>query len=117
MSVVGYVIEMTINEGSLDEFKEKAAGYIDGVQANEPDTLVYEWYLAEDGSRALLQEMFTNTDAMLTHLGNVGESLPSLLAIAPITRFEVIGSVTDAAKEALEAFNAVHFPHMAGFTR
>lgn len=117
MTTVGYVIEMTIADGKLDEFKAMATGFIGGTQANEPDTLTYQWYISEDGARALLHESFTTSEAMLTHLGNVGPELPNLLAIAPITRFEVFGSVSDGAKEALAPFNAVHFPHHGGFTR
>lgn len=117
MSKISYIIELTIAAGKVDEFKAMAKGFIGGVQANEPNTLGYQWYLCEDGSRAILQETFSSSEALLTHLGNVGPSLPPLFAIAPITRFEVIGSASDDAREALAGLGAVHFPHMAGFDR
>lgn len=117
MDKIGYILELTIMDGKVDEFKTMAAGFIEAVRADEPETLVYQWYLREDGTRAVLQEMFSSSEALLNHLGNVGPSLPTLLAIAPITRFEVIGSASDEAREALAGLGAVHFPRLGGFDR
>ena len=117
MSAISYVIEFSIADGKLEDFRQKAAGYVDGVKANEPGTHTYQWYLGEDGKHCLLHERFASSEALLTHLGNVGPSLPDLLAIAPITRLEVLGTASDAAKEALEDLGATHFPNLAGFDR
>lgn len=117
MSKISYVVEFSIKDGKVDEFKSKAEGYIAAVKANEPGTLGYQWYLSEDGKRCLIQETFASSDALLTHLGNVGPSLPELLEIAPLTRCEVFGTASDAASSALAALSAVHFPHLSGFDR
>jgi quinol monooxygenase YgiN len=114
---VSYIVEFTIEEGQVDAFTSLASGYIEAVQANEPGTLGYQWYLGEGGTKCILQETFADSNALLTHLGNVGPSLPELLAIAPITRLEVMGTVSDAAREALSGLGAVHFPHLGGFDR
>ncbi|MDH3216344.1 MAG: antibiotic biosynthesis monooxygenase [Candidatus Krumholzibacteria bacterium] len=117
MNTVSYVLEFTIKDGKVDEFKSMAAGYISTVKENEPGTLGYQWFLGESGNRCLLLETFSSSDAMLTHLANVGPSLPDLLAIAPITRVEVLGTVSDEARDALAALDAAHFPHFDGFDR
>ena len=117
MSMIGYVIELTINAGGLETFKKLAAGYTTAVQANEPGTTTYQWYLAEDDSKCLLHESFTGSDALLQHLANVGPSLPDLLAVSPITRVEVFGTPSDAAREALDGLGAAYFPHFTGFQR
>jgi quinol monooxygenase YgiN len=117
MARVSYVMELTINEGKLEEFKEKAEGYVKAVQDGEPGTLVYQWWLGEDGTRCLVHEVFESSEALLTHVGNVGPSLPDLLAIAPITRLEVFGTVSEQAREAVAQLGAKHFPHLAGFER
>ena len=39
----------------------------------------------------------------------MGPSLPDLLAIAPITRLEVLGTVSPAARDAVAALGAVRF--------
>ena len=117
MSKVSYIIEFTIADGKVEEFKKMGSGFAAEVKAGEPGTLGYQCYLGEDPSRAILQETFASSEALLTHLGNVGPSLPPLLAIAPITRLEVIGSVSSDARAALDGLGAVYFPHMAGFDR
>lgn len=115
--MIGYVVELTINDGGLDKFKELAAGYAATVEANEATTTTYQWYLAEDNSKCLLHEAFTDSDALLQHLANVGPSLPDLLAVAPITRVEVFGTPSDAAREALDGLGSTYYPHFVGFQR
>jgi quinol monooxygenase YgiN len=114
---VSYVVQMTIQDGGLETFKELARGFIASVEANEADTLTYQWWLDEDSSVALLYENFTDSDALLTHLGNVGPSLGALLEVAPITRFEAFGELSEAAREAIAPFGTVHFSHFGGFNR
>jgi quinol monooxygenase YgiN len=115
--MIGYLIELTINDDGLDTFKELATGYATAVNENEPNTLTYQWYLSEDNSTCLLHESFTDSEALLQHLANVGPSLPNLLAVAPITRVEVFGVPSDAAREALDGLGASYFPHFTGFHR
>ena len=117
MSKVSYVVEFTINDGKLEEFKAKSASYIEAVKANEPGTLGYQWFLAEDGKRCLVHEVFRDSAALMAHLELVGPTLPNLLAIAPITRVEVLGSASGAARAALAQLGAVHCPHLGGFDR
>ncbi len=93
-----------------------ASGFVTTVQQNEPGTLgYYQWWVGEDGKHCLLEETFTASAAMLTHLANVGPSLTDIMAIAPITRLEVRGEVTAEAREALAQLGATHFSHLAGF--
>ena len=117
MASVAYLFELTIKDGKVDEFKQKAGAYTGAVQMGEPGTLEYQWWLSEDGSRGLLKETFDSSESLLTHLANVGPNLPELLAIAPITRFEVFGEVSDAAREALDPLGAQYFDHIVGFER
>lgn len=117
MSKIWYLIQFTIADGKVDEFKKKGDAYVEATRNNEPDTLVYEWWIGEDGKHALLLEEFTSSEALLTHFGNVGPSLPDLLAIAPITRFELFGTANEAAREAVNSLGAVHFAHYNGFQR
>ena len=40
----------SIKEGRLEEFKAFVNTMIEVTDLNEPNTLVYEWYINEDGS-------------------------------------------------------------------
>ena len=117
MPKVSYVLEFTINDGQMEAFKEKAKGYIKAVQEGEPGTLTYQWNIGEDGKHCLLHEVFESSEALLTHFGNVGPSLPDLIAIAPITRLEVFGDASNDARAALDTLGSTYFPHFAGFER
>lgn len=114
---ISYLIQFTIEDGKTEEFKKLADGFIALTQANEPNTLSYQWWVAEEGPHALLYETFTDSDGLLTHLGNVGPSLPDLLAIAPITRWEVFGDASADARKAMADLGAVYFSHSNGFDR
>ena len=78
MANVAYIIEMTIQDGKTEEFTEQANAYVTAVNDGEPGTLEYQWWISEDGRRCLLKETFASSEALLTHLSNVGPSLPSL---------------------------------------
>ena len=117
MTKVSYVIQWTINDGEIENFKSMASGFVSSVQEGEPGTLGYQWYIGEDGKHCLLEETFESSEALLTHLGNVGPSLPGILAIAPITRLEVRGNASAEAREALAGLGASHFAQFAGFDR
>ncbi len=117
MSKVSYVVQWTINDGELENFKSMASGFVSAVQQNEPGTLGYNWWVGEDGKHCLLEETFDSSEAMLTHLGNVGPSLPDIMAIAPITRLEVRGDASPEARDALAGLGATHFEYLAGFDR
>jgi len=117
MSKVSYVVQWTINDGQVDKFKAMASGFVSSVKSDEPGTLGYQWWMGEDGKHCLLEETFENSDALLTHLGNVGPSLPAIMELAPITRVEVRGDASPAAREALAGLGATHFAHHVGFDR
>lgn len=117
MASVAYLLEMTIEDGKLAEFKEKAADYTAAVRDGEPGTLEYQWWLSEDGKRSLLKETFDGSASILKHFENVGPTLPALLAIAPFTRLEVFGDVSAEARTALDDLGATYLDHLVGFER
>ena len=114
---LSYLLEFTINDGQLEVFKEKVTGYIKAVREGEARTLTYEWSFEESRNRCKLLEVFETSDALLTHFGNVGPSLPDLTAIAPITRLETFCEVSTEARAAVGTLGAKHFADFAGFTR
>lgn len=117
MANVAYIIEMTIQDGKTEEFTEQANAYVTAVNDGEPGTLEYQWWISEDGRRCLLKETFDGSSSLMTHLGNVGPTLPNLLAIAPITRLEVFGDVSAEARAALDGLGASYVTHLVGFER
>lgn len=114
---VQYTSEFTLPEGKTEEFKRILHSIIESVEKNEPDLNAYQVYLNPEQNKAFIVEWFRNSEAILTHLGNVGSLFPELLAIAPIVRFEVFGDLTKEAEDALRAIGAKIFKYHEGFIR
>ena len=45
MSKVSYVLEFTVNDGMIEDFKTKAKSFVAAARESEPGTLGYNWYL------------------------------------------------------------------------
>ncbi len=90
---------------------------IQAVQKNEPDMQAYQVYLNNEENKCYIVEWFKNSEAVLSHLENVGPMAQELFAIAPITRLEVFGNLTKEAEDALKSIGATIFKYFAGFIR
>lgn len=119
MDAINYVVEFTVKDGRLDDFKEMADWFATECEAAEPGTKTYEWYLSDDNTKCYLHEGFANSAGLVAHAGGprVQGRIGDLLDTADITRFEVYGNPDAAAKEVLDGFGAVVHNHHRGFTR
>ena len=116
-SMLRIIIQLNINPGQLDTFKGMAQDISSNVEANEPLTNGYEWYISDNGEICYVAECYPDSDALLNHLKNEEDVLGPLLDIAPLSEMLVFGSPSDTALEALSGFGAKIFPLAAGFTR
>ena len=114
---IQYTLEWTIKPGGLESFKELANKVINLVQENEPEMKGYQWYFNDDQSKCYTAEWQTSSESLLTHLQNVGDILPELLAYSDISRFEVYGNPNPQALEAVKSMGATVFEYFNGFTR
>jgi hypothetical protein len=112
---VQFVLELEIE--APEAFKECAKAAAALVEASEPTTIAYRWFLNPDETKCYIIEWYPNADVIPAHLALVGPTLGEMLKVAQITRFEVFGDVTGAAKAALEGAGAAIFPAWIGFTR
>src|SRR5688500_16819389 len=83
-----------IHEGQLDEFKKRAEEGHSIVKAKDKDTLVFDWYFNEDLTECVIIETYTDSNALLAHLGNLGDMLGKLLEVADFEA-EVYGSPSE----------------------
>ncbi len=114
---VQYTSEFTIVEGKIDEFKRIMHSIIESVKRDEQDMNAYQVYLNAEENKAFIVEWLNNSEAVLTHLANVGPVFPELLAVAPVVRLEVFGNLTKEAEEALKSIGAQVFNYHEGFIR
>jgi len=109
--------EIAIPEGKLDEFKRLAAEIIDEVEANEPDTLSYEWFISNDERKCYVIQRYRDSEAVLAHLGNIAHLSGRLHEVAPLTGLTIFGSPSAELREALDRVGPRVFEHWNGVTR
>ncbi len=114
---VQFVLELAIAEGETEKFRACAQAACALVEATEPTTVAYRWFLNADETKCYILEWYPNAEVIPAHLALVGPVLKDMLAVAKITRFEVFGDLSGAAEEALAAVGAANYRFWAGFTR
>ena len=103
-----------ISPDNLDQFK-KIAGEALQIAAGEPGCLQYDWFFNADETACVTRETFENSDAVLAHLGNVGEIIGPVVQLGGGIEIETFGgSPSDQLVEALAAFSPTHYPFFQG---
>ena len=64
-----------IHPGKLEDFKQAAARCLSLVKEKDTDTLQYDWFLNTEQDECIVRDAFQSSDALLTHLSNLGEVL------------------------------------------
>lgn len=93
-----------IHDGQLAEFKKLAQECLSIVKAKDKDTLQYDWYFDEAQSECVLREAYPDSNALLAHLGNIGELFGKLIALGDFSA-EVYGQPSDELLKATTGLN------------
>jgi quinol monooxygenase YgiN len=114
-----WVAEFSINEGKLETFKEIAQEIIAAIEQTEPNALMYEWHVSEDGTRCYVDEWYADTEAALAHLnGEAPKLLPKILEVSEFTGLRVYSTVaSEELRGLLASFGAIFTENFGGFTR
>lgn len=102
-----------ISPPHADEFTQLAAEALVVIRS-EPDTLRHDWYFSDDGSRCVVREAYTNSDAFLAHLTAAGPLLGRLVALGGGLELEVFGEPSAALLDAVAAFRPRIYHHSQG---
>ena len=115
---ISYVFEVAVRPGKLEEFKTLMQEMVEATQANEPDTLNYEWFISHDGTVCHTCERYRNSDAVMTHMKSVRERFSErYFAASEPKRLVVYGNPSDEIRAMFAPLNAVFLPPAAGFVR
>ena len=91
------------------------------VEANEPDTVNYQFYLNRAETKCIVHETYANSEAVLAHNDGVASRtiLPKIFSLAKISRFDVYGNPNDELQKVLasSSFNPQTYNLFTGFTR
>jgi quinol monooxygenase YgiN len=111
------IVRQAIKPGKLEEFKKMSESLTSGVEADEPTTLGYEWFIDEAGSSCYLIESYGNAESFLLHFQGLGDKLGAMLEISPLEDMVVIGDPGPEVKEMLAGLGAKFYSPHVGFAR
>src|SRR5919197_6556792 len=116
---VHFRAEFSIEEGKIEEYKKLVHEMSRMVEANEPDTMNYQFYLNRDETKCMVHETYTNSEAVLAHNNGVASQtiLPKIFSVAKISRFDVYGNPSEELQKVLTSFGAQTYNLFAGFIR
>ncbi|OJW60556.1 MAG: hypothetical protein BGO55_28805 [Sphingobacteriales bacterium 50-39] len=117
MATVKFTVELVVQRHQLPDFKRIAREMNAIVRADEPLTLQCQWFFHEGEDKWYLSETFPDSDAFLHHLTHAGPQLGQLLEIAEVSRFEVFGELSLAAKSSIASFGVKYFTLWEGVSR
>ncbi|AIF82882.1 hypothetical protein NTE_00804 [Candidatus Nitrososphaera evergladensis SR1] len=118
-SRIHFRAEFTIEEGKIEEYKQLVQEMSRVVEANEPDTIDYQFYLNRDETKCIVHETYANSEAALAHNTGVASQtiLPKISKVARISRFDVYGNPSDELRKVLASFSPQIYNRFAGFSR
>lgn len=111
------VVRQGIQPGKLEEFKALACEFTSYIEAEDPGTLGYEWFISPDGTECFLNEFYGSSEAFLEHFAKIGPKIGQMLEISPLIEAIVLGEPTAEAKEALKGLGAKFYSPSVGFCR
>ena len=115
---IRYRVEFIIERSKIEEYKKLVQDIVKQVEANEPDTINYEFYLNKAETSCVVNETYANSEAALAHRkGAIQTILPKILNISKITRFDVYGEPSEELQKVLISLGAQAYNLLAGFSR
>ncbi len=114
--VVLVAVDVTINEGELENFKKVASELI-SLCNSDPGALKYEWFLSADQKHCRVLEEYVDGDALLAHSAAAGELIHKLGTFCKTGRFEIYGDPGPKITEMAPQIGAQIFAHWSGLAR
>jgi quinol monooxygenase YgiN len=95
---------LQIHSGKLDAFEEAAKKCLTSVREKDKGTLQYDWFLNEDRTICIVRERYEDSDAVVRHAANLGDTLEELLGVCDLS-LEVCGTPSTELLEFLEGMD------------
>lgn len=113
MKKIELIARFFIRDGNVEEFKNIAEECVKIVEDKEPDTLQYDWYFSEDEKECAVIEQYSNSDAIMKHLENVGTQLGQLMELAEF-KAEIYGNMSEHLKNAVQGLDIKVYSYFSG---
>ena len=111
------IVEFDMRPGRQEDFRAAVDALRGAVAEQEPGTLTYDWWLSEDGSQGLAVELFRDSGALVTHMGDHAPLVADLLDAASVVSLKVLGEPTGEGRAAIEAAATAFYSPLGGIER
>jgi quinol monooxygenase YgiN len=110
---------VTIVKGKREEYKKLVREMSRTVEANEPGTLHYQFYLNRDETKCIVNEIYADSEATLAHINGVASQtiLPKIHNVSRISRLEVYGNPSEELQKVLADVVLQTYIPFTGFSR
>ena len=108
MTMLRLTIKLTVRPGKGAAFRDVIAQMSTIVRDRDPGTLIYECYLAADGSSAFLHEHYADNAAFLAHCANTGHLFSPLFETAEFGETTIAGAPSDEIRAMLSGDGEGH---------
>ncbi len=102
-----FISHSTVKEGKLDELIEMSDKRLPALEAEKPGTVFQHGYLDADQGEVHFIHVFPDADAMDAHMEGAGQRVASAGEVMETRAFEIYGTPSDAAVEALSQNPAI----------
>ena len=87
-------VDLKINDGELEAFKEAVGRLVPFVEATEPRVLFYKFYLDESGGIARSVHIYADLAALKFHTEIAAPWFHAVLQHASLIKIEALGDIT-----------------------
>lgn len=115
MSNIQLTAKFAIKDGKIEEAKKIARTCMAIVKEKEEGKglLQYDWFFSSDEKECHVRETYKDSDAVMVHMGNLGEALGQLLQISTLTG-EVYGKLSAEVEETLKGLDVKFYSFYQG---
>jgi quinol monooxygenase YgiN len=112
MDTIRIIARARIHPGKIEAFTEIASACLAATH-RDPGTQSYEWYLNADRTECLVLEVYNDSNAVLAHVGNLGDLLGHLMSVSDLT-IEVCGDPSPELRQVGASVGAKLYAYMQG---
>lgn len=112
MNTIRTVARASIHPGKLEEFTAIAEECLAATR-RDTGTQSYEWYLNADRTECVALEVYDDSNAVLAHVGNLGDLLGQLMAVSDLT-LEIFGDPSPELRQVGASMGAKVYSYLQG---
>ncbi len=113
MNEIQITARLKIHDGKLEQFEEAAAACVRSVREKDTGTLQYDWFYNEDRTECVVRETYRDSDAILEHIGNLGDAFGALVGVSDLS-LEVFGDPSPELVAASEGLDTAVYSFFQG---